>query len=77
MFEWLVKKVLVGKINDLLKVYEKDVGKVKATLEIWIGRLEKVLSVFKSVLAKLDDNRIDADELKQASDEVEELIRKW
>lgn len=77
MIEWLIKKVLVGKINDLLKVYEKDVVEVKTTLETWIGRLEKVLSVFKSILAKLDDNRIDADELKQASDEVAELIRKW
>jgi len=77
MFEWLIKKVLVGKINELLRKYQSDVGKVKATLETWIGRLEKILALFKSTLAKLDDNSVSPEELGETASEVEELIRKW
>lgn len=64
MFEWIVKKVIVGKVNDLLKQYKSNVDKLRSTLSVWIWRIEKVLACFKSMLAKLDDNELDADELK-------------
>ena len=77
MIEWLIKRVLVGKINELLRKYQSDVGKVKTTLRLWIGRLEKILALFKSTLAKLDDNSVSPEELGETANEVEELIRKW
>ena len=77
MFEWIVKKVIVGKVNDLLKQYQNDVSKVKETLKVWIGRIKKVLECFESMLAKLDDNELDADELKQTADEVTKLVKEW
>lgn len=54
---------LCRKINSLLEQHRDNVVKVKSTVKIWIARLEKVLAAFKSLLEKLDDNEIDADEI--------------
>ena len=77
MIEWIVKKVIVGKLNGLLKQYQNDVSKVKETLKVWIRRIKKVLGCFESALSKLDDNELDADELKRTTDEVTKLIKEW
>lgn len=77
MFEWLVKKVIVGKLNDLLKEYKGNITKVRETLKRWIERVKKVLDCLESMLAKLEDNVIDADELKQMTDEVKTLVKEW
>lgn len=77
MFEWLVKKVIVSKVNDLLKEYKGNITKVRETLKRWIERIKKVLGCLESMLAKLDDNVIDADELKQVTDEVKKLVTEW
>lgn len=77
MFEWIVKKVIVGKVNGLLKQYQGDVSKTKETLKVWSGRIKRVLECFESMLAKLDDNELDADELKQTADEVTKLVKEW
>lgn len=63
MMKWIVQRVVVGKINSLLEQHRDNVMKVKSTVKIWIARLEKVLAAFKSLLEKLDDNEIDADEI--------------
>ena len=36
MFEWLVKKIIVGKLNDLLKTYKGNIDKLRSTLSIWV-----------------------------------------
>lgn len=56
MFEWLVKKIIVGKINDLLKTYKGNIDKARQTLKLWTNRIEKVLACLNSMLAKLDDD---------------------
>jgi len=77
MIKWFVTKVIIGKVNDLLDEYKSDVNKVKDTLQVWIARLEKILSCFKSTLAKLDDGKIDADEIDQTVAEIEAVIKEW
>ena len=77
MLKWAIKKYIVGKVNDLLDQYKGDVDKVKDTLQVWIARLEKILSCFKSMLAKLDDGKIDADEIDQTVAEVETVVKEW
>ena len=67
----------MGKVNGLLDQYKGDVDKVKDTLQVWIARLEKILSCFKSTLAKLDDGKIDADEIDQTVAEVEIVVKEW
>ena len=56
MFEWLIKKIIVGKINDLLKMYKGNIDKARQTLKLWTTRIEKVLACLNSMLAKLDDD---------------------
>ena len=77
MIDWIIKKVLIGKVNDLLKKYKGDVDSVRSVLTKWTERIEKVLSCFKSILAKIEDNELDADELKETADEVSALIKEW
>ena len=77
MLKWLAKKVIVGKLNDVLDLYKDDVSKVKGILQLWIARLEKILNCFKSLLAKLDDGKIDADEIDQTVAEVEIVVKEW
>lgn len=68
---------LCRKINDLLDQHKDDVSKVRETLKVWIARLDKILFVFKSTLAKLDDGKIDTDEIDQTVAEVEQVIKEW
>ena len=77
MLKWAIKKYIVGKVNGLLDQYKGDVDKVKDTLQVWIARLEKILSCFKSMLAKLDDGKIDADEIDQTVAEIEIVVKEW
>ena len=68
MLNWIVKKVILGKLNGLL-------GKVREVLTLWIGRIEKILNCFKSMLAMLDDNQLDSDEVQKSLDEVKALVK--
>ena len=63
MIKWIVQKVIVGKINDLLDQYKDNVSKVRETLKTWIARLDKILFAFRSLLEKLEDNKIDSEEI--------------
>jgi len=77
MIKWAIKRYVVGKINDVLEKYRGDVDNVRDTLQVWIARLEKILSCFKSTLAKLDDGKIESEEIDQAVADVEEVIKGW
>lgn len=77
MFEWIVKKVILGKVNDLLDEYKDNVDKIRDTIKVWIERLEKILAAFKSLLGKLDDNKIDSEEIDETVAEVEQVIKEW
>ena len=75
--QWIVKKVVCGKINSLLKEYQGNIDTVRKTLKVWIERLRKVLGLFESILAKVDDNELSSDEVKEADDEVNTFIKEW
>lgn len=77
MIEWIVKKVVISKVNDLLKTYKKNVDKAKEMLKTWTTRLQKVLACLEKMLAKLDDNIIDAAEIEEASEDVAAVIKEW
>lgn len=77
MFKWIAKKFVIGKVNDLLEEYKDNIGTVKSTLLLWTERLEKVLACLKKALSKLDDNKLDEDELKEAVDDVTSLVKEW
>ena len=77
MFQWIVKKVIVGKVNDLLEVNQDNVVKVKNTIDTWIGRLQKILDCLKKILSKLDDNKLDSEEIDDSVAEIEKVVKTW
>ena len=77
MIKWAIKKYIIGKVNGLLATYKSNVDGVAKTLSLWIGRLERILACLRATLAKLDDGKIDADEIDEAVADVEEVIRGW
>ncbi len=77
MLEWIVKKVICGKVNDLLRKHKGNVDNVRDTLKAWILRIQKLMGCLESLLSKLDDGEITSDEIKQATEEVTKLIKEW
>ncbi len=77
MFKFIAKKFVTSQVNKLLDQHSSDVAKVKDTLTLWVKRLEKILGCFNGLLAKLDDNRLDDDEVDQAAAEIEIVVKEW
>lgn len=77
MIKWIVTKFILNAVNKLLDQHSSDVAKVKDTLTLWVKRLEKILGCFNGLLAKLDDNRLDDDEVDQAAAEIEIVVKEW
>lgn len=77
MIEWFVRKIVVGKVNSLLKEYEKDVAAARTTLQAWTFRLKKVLGLLESALARLSDNALTPEELEETAKEIKALIEEW
>lgn len=77
MINWIVKKVLIGKVNGLLKKHSGDVETVRTVLTKWTERIKEVLSCFQSVLEKIEDNELSPNEVDAISDEVTALIKEW
>ena len=77
MFQWLVKKVIIGKVNDLLEVNQTNVVKVKNTIDTWVGRLQKILDCLKNILSKLDDNKLDSEEIDDSVAEIQKVVKQW
>lgn len=46
-------------------------------MKVWIARLDKILFAFRSLLDKLDDNKIDAEEIDQTMTEITQVIKEW
>ena len=77
MCKWIAKKYLMSKVNDLLEDCRGSVDKFRAAAAKWVGRLRNVLSCLETALAKLDDGRLDQEEVKQTVDAVRELVKEW
>ena len=77
MFAWFVKKIVCGKVNDLLAQYKDDVESVKNTISVWIVRIKAILQCLENMLKKLDDNELSPDEVKDTNEEIKTLIKEW
>ena len=69
---WLCRQV-----NDLLEVNQDNVTKVKNTIDTWVGRLQKILDCLKKILSKLDDNKLDSEEIDDSVAEIEKVVKSW
>lgn len=77
MIKWAIKKYLIGKVNEILEVNQDNVTKTKNTIDTWIGRLQRILDCLKSILAKLDDNKLDSQEIDDSVAEIENVVKQW
>ena len=77
MLKWLAKKYAIGIVNDMLKNYAKNVDKTKETLKLWLQRLQSAVACLQSLLAKLDDGKIDTEEVDQAQEDILKLLKEW
>lgn len=77
MIDWIIKKVICGKINGLLKKYEKDVVRVQLTLREWLHRIYSLTACLESMLTKIDDGELTSDEVKEVGEEVKQLVQEW
>lgn len=77
MIKWFAKKYVLGKVNDLLEVNQTNVVKVKNTIDTWVGRLQKILECLKNILSKLDDNKLDSEEIDDSVAEIQKVVKQW
>lgn len=77
MIKWLIKKYVIGKVNDLLREYRDDIAKVTETIDLWIGRLEKITSQLRKINGRVADGEITADEIRQSTEEIETLVKEF
>lgn len=77
MIKWIVKKYVISLANNLLKDYQNDIDKVKDILNLWIGRVDKILYTLRSMLSKLDDNQLSDDEVEKTIEEITTMIKQW
>jgi len=71
---WGVKKYALGFLNTTLEGAKDSVQKALSIVDICILKAEAVLAFFKSVRAKLADNKLDDDEAEAILLEGEMLI---
>ena len=75
--KWFATKYVIGIANDVLAQYKDNVEEVTKTLGLWIGRLEKILNLLKCLNARVDDGKIDSDEVEESLDEIKDLVKTW
>ena len=77
MSDCIIKRVVSKIINKTLKENADNVSKVKEVVTLWASRIKRVLFCLECLLAKLDDNEITPDEIKQAGEEIQQLVKEW
>ena len=75
MFECVVKKIVLKKLNKLLKEYDGNIDKAKETLRVWLKRVNLVSECLEKLLEKFDDGELTADEVTDAIKDVQELVK--
>lgn len=73
----IIKWWICRQVNEILEVNSTNVTKTKNTLDTWIGRLSRILDCLKSILAKLDDNKLDSQEIDDSVADIEKVVKQW
>lgn len=77
MFMFFVKRMVLKKLNGLLKDYASDVDKARDILDLWIGRVDRISNYLKSLMDKIDDGVLDEGEVESAIDGAKDLVKEW
>jgi CCR4-NOT transcriptional regulation complex NOT5 subunit len=77
MIKWICKKIILRELNKVLDRYADDIISLRKILVIWIARLETIIKCIKNLLKKLDDGKIDSEEIDEAAEDVKFAIKNW
>lgn len=72
-----LKSFITKKLNKLLDAQKDGVEKACAQVALWTSRTKAVCAALESMSAKLEDSKLDPDELEAAVTEIQELIAGW
>lgn len=72
-----LKGFITKKLNKLLDAKKDGVEKARAQVALWTSRTKAVCAALESLSAKLEDSKLDPDELEAAVTEIQELIAGW
>ena len=73
----ILRKFILGKINDVLKARAEDVEKASAAVTLWTGRAKAVCQALESLSAKVADGKVTQEEAEQAAAELRALVESW
>ena len=77
MIKWIIKKFILRELNKVIDRYADDIFSLRKILSIWIARLESIVNCIKNLLKKLDDGKIDSEEIDEAAEDVKIAIKNW
>lgn len=80
MKKWLFKYAFslgLKSVNEFLEKNRENVDLVKAKLELWLGRVKKILDLLESANSKLEDNRLSEKEIEDLYKEAKKNVEDW
>lgn len=77
IIKWTIKKFILRELNKVLERYASDIDSLRKILVVWIARLETIIKCIKNLLKKLDDGKIDSEEVDEAAEDVKNAIKNW
>lgn len=77
MANCIIKRFVLKRLNSLLDDRKESIAKARESVATWTGRCKSLCGLLESLSAKLEDNTLTDDELKESISEVESLIREW
>lgn len=73
----ILKKFILKRLNKLLDEYKDNVGKARDTVNLWLSRTDSIANCLKGLSQKLEDNKLTDEELEDAVQEIENLVKSW
>ena len=73
----MLRKLILGKINDVVGAKKEGVEKARAQVALWTRRAKAVCQALESLSAKLEDSKLDPDELEAAVTDLKTLVENW
>lgn len=73
----IIKWWICRQVNEILEANSTNVTKTKNKLDTWIGRLQRILDCLKNILSKLDDNKLDSQEIDDSVADIEKVVKQW
>lgn len=70
----IVKKIIMRKINQLLKNYEKNVDSVSGIIKTWTEKLTVITTLLESAMDKIEDKELTDEEVGEILSELEAAI---